>query len=126
MASKEADAAAKQFTVNPQKANIYIFREYMHGNSGWTVPVSIYDVPVGELAVETYLVKEVDPGRHDIKGKGGTDGNISIETAAGRNYFVRLFLGADFSSLTGAVRMEAISEEKSGRFNVKDCCKLVR
>jgi hypothetical protein len=126
MANKEADAAAKQFTVNPQKANIYVFREFMHGNSGWTVPVSIDDTPVGELAIQTYLVKEVDPGPHAIKGKGGKDGNLSIETVAGRNYFIRLYLGADIGSLTGAVKMEAIPDERAGRINVEQCCELVR
>ena len=87
MSSLEQDAAAKTFTSNPTKAKIYIYRNETFG-AAIKLPVLIDNVSVGDTASHTYIMKELEPGKHTILSKAENDVTLNLDTVAGKNYFV--------------------------------------
>ena len=87
MASQEKDAAAKTYAVKPDKANIYIYRNENFG-AALKMPVAVDGRLVGDTAAKTYLKVEVPPGSHIVTSKTENDASLTLQTAAGKNYFV--------------------------------------
>lgn len=87
MASVERDTAAKTFAVKPDKANIYVYRNETIG-SAVKMPLALNGKLVGDTGPMTYLVLEVSPGAHTLLSKTENDSSLTIDAAAGRNYFV--------------------------------------
>lgn len=61
----QQDAAGKAFSVAPDRAAIYVFR---NETTFWAEKVDVYvdTAPLGRTVGKTYLVKQVMPGRHTI------------------------------------------------------------
>lgn len=87
MASLEKDAAAKTYAVSPNKANIYVYRNENFG-AAIKMPVAIDGRLVGDTAAKTYLKVEVAPGNHTVTSKTENDASMTLQTDAGKNYFV--------------------------------------
>jgi hypothetical protein len=87
MANLEKDAAAKTFAVQPDKSNIYVYRNENFG-AAIKMPVAIDGRLVGDTAAKTYLKVEVAPGNHTVTSKTENDASVTLQTAAGKNYFV--------------------------------------
>lgn len=104
MASIERDAQTKTFSVKPDKANIYVYR---NKPMGYLVRfnVELDGKLIGQTATMTYLALEVMPGKHTLVSK--VERNIyslylpmdsqaygyayllDIDVEAGNNYFIR-------------------------------------
>ena len=87
MASPEMDASAKTFAVKPDKANIYVYRNESMG-AAIKMPVALNGRLVGDTAARTYLLLEVPAGSHTVVSKTENDSTVTVNAAAGRNYFV--------------------------------------
>ena len=87
MASKSADAHAKQFTPAADKATVYIYRNEVFG-SAIKMPLLIDNVSVGDTASKTYVVKQLSPGSHTITSKTEKDSSVTIDMLAGQMYYV--------------------------------------
>lgn len=87
MASPEADAKAKSFKTEPDKANLYIYRNETFG-AAVKIPVLVDGTSVGDTASKTYIFRQVAPGKHVITSKSENDATLSIDAEAGKNYFV--------------------------------------
>lgn len=87
MAPASADATAKTFKADSKKANVYIYRNESMGGAV-KMPVLLDNVSIGDTASKTYIFRQVDPGTHVITSKTEKDATLSIDTKAGKNYFV--------------------------------------
>ena len=79
------DSAAKQFNAVPGKAVIYLVRTH---DSNWPAPVMFDGVHIGSTYGNTFIRIETSPGHHDLRGYGGDSAQASIDTDAGKLYFV--------------------------------------
>jgi hypothetical protein len=83
-----ADIQAKRFEAVPEKAVIYLVRDFPDSND---VPAT---VTLGEARTVTtypgtYYRWEVDPGTHRIAGFAADNGAITLRVEAGKIYFVQ-------------------------------------
>lgn len=117
MASDEQDNAAKSFAVKPGKANIYVYRNENFG-AAIKMPVALNGKLVGDTAAKTYLLLQVDPGSYTVTSKTENDSNITVDAAAGRNYFlwqeVKMGLMAARSNLQ-------VVDDATGKAGVAEC-----
>jgi PBP1b-binding outer membrane lipoprotein LpoB len=117
MASPEQDAAAKTFSVKPDKANIYVYRNETFG-AAIKMPVALNGKLVGDTAAKTYMKLEVPAGEHTLMSKTENDSTVKVNTVAGKNYFVwqevKMGLWAARSNLQQV-------EETAGREAVNEC-----
>jgi hypothetical protein len=83
-----ADTQARRFETIPDMSVIYIVRDNPDHN---TVPATLLlDERMSVTTYEgTYYRWEVPPGEHRITGMGADVGRITLQTQAGRIYFVR-------------------------------------
>lgn len=121
MASPEADAKAKSFKADPDKANLYIYRNETFG-AAVKVPVLLDGTSVGDTASKTYIFRQVAPGAHVVTSKSENDATITVDAVAGKNYFVwqEIKMGL-FSPRTQLQLMDATQ----GSAGVNEC-KLVQ
>lgn len=87
MASKDHDAQAKEFTVQKNQSNIYLYRNENIGGA-IAIPVMIDGRVAGKTAAKTYFLWSVPPGKHEIVSMGENTEKITLDTKAGKNYFV--------------------------------------
>ena len=69
MAPETLDAAAKQFVPAPGKARVYVTRPGTQGAAG-LANVMIDGRLIGQLAIQTYVYADVEPGEHSIAWNG--------------------------------------------------------
>ena len=65
MAPSKKDTDAKQFRVDTNKSNIYLYRNESYG-SAITMPVTLNGRIAGKTAANTYFKWSVSPGKHII------------------------------------------------------------
>ena len=87
MASIERDAQTKSFSVKPDKANIYVYRNESMGGAV-KMDVELGGKPIGQTAAKTYFALEVAPGKHTLVSKAENDAFLDVPAEAGKNYFV--------------------------------------
>lgn len=90
-----ADIAAKRFETVPGQAVIYLVRPDPDASrDGATLWLD--DRMMGSTFPGTYFRWVVPPGRHRIAGYASDSGNITLDTAPGRVYFVFQSFGRPF------------------------------
>jgi hypothetical protein len=117
MASPEQDTAAKSFATKPGKANIYVYRNETMG-AAIKMPVALNGKLVGDTASKTYMVIEVPPGKHTITSKTENDSAVTVDAAAGRNYFLWQEVKMGFA--TARSNLQQV-DENAGRAGVQEC-----
>lgn len=120
MATPEQDAAARSFSVKPDKANIYVYRNETMG-AAIKMPVALNGKLVGDTAAKTFLKLEVSPGSHTLVSKTENDSSVTVNAVGGRNYFVwqEVKMGA-----FAARSLLQLVDEATGKAGVAEC-KLV-
>ncbi len=82
------DLQAKKFETLPDQAVIYVVRDYPDfADAGATI--NLGDTGVITTYPGTYYRWEVPPGAHCISGYAGDSGTITLNTEAGKLYFVQ-------------------------------------
>lgn len=117
MASPEQDAAAKTFVVKPNKANVYVYRNESFG-AAVKMPVALNGRLVGDTAAKTYMLLEVDPGKHTLVSKTENDSILDITAEAGNNYFV--WQEVKMGAFAARSQLQLVSPEV-GQNAVKEC-----
>jgi len=120
MASVDQDMAAKSYARKQGKANIYVYRNENMG-AAIKMPVAVNGKLVGDTAAKTYLLLEVAPGQHTITSKTENDSTVTVNAAAGQNYF--LWQEVKMGLMTARSNLQQV-DEKTGRAGVEEC-KLV-
>ncbi len=121
MASIENDAKAKEFSVQKDKANIYIYRNESLGFA-IKMPVLIDGMAVGDTAANTYVFKTVEPGKHTVVSKTEKDETLTIDTKVGNNYFI--WQEVKMGVWSARSKLHLVNEEE-GKKAVREC-KLVK
>jgi hypothetical protein len=117
MAPPEQDTAAKSFATKPGKANIYVYRNETMG-AAIKMPVALNGKLVGDTASKTYLLLEVAPGQHTVTSKTENDSTVTVNAAAGRNYF--LWQEVKMGLVVARSNLQQV-DEKTGRAGVEEC-----
>jgi len=95
------DMQAKQFQSVTDKAVIYVVRNDPDIRGG-AVPLTLDNTGGATTYPGTFIRWEVAPGPHRIVGMGSDPGRITLNTEAGRVYYVRQMVtgwGSPISSL---------------------------
>lgn len=121
MASPQQDAAAKQFTVPPGKSRIYLYRNETFG-AAVTMTVALDGKVMGRTASKTYFVWDVAPGRHTIDSETENDSKLTLNTVAGKPYFV--WQEVKMGLFTPGSKLH-LMDRKAGEAGVLEC-KLAR
>ncbi|WP_374406914.1 DUF2846 domain-containing protein [Hydrogenophaga sp.] len=83
MADATQDAARKTFTAPADKAGIYVYRNETFG-AAIKMPVAVDGQLIGQTAANTYLYKEVVPGKHKIESlTEGADNKLEVDVKPG-------------------------------------------
>ena len=119
MASKEQDAALKEFSAPPtDKSGIYIYRD---SSFGAALKKNLYvdGALIGESASNVYFYKEITPGAHKLSTESEfSDNEIGLNTEGGKNYFVRQYI--KMGLFVGGANLESATEEE-GQQAVRSC-----
>lgn len=87
MGDPKQDAALKEFKEKPGVAGIYVYRNESMG-AAVTMDVNVDGKVLGKTAANTYLYKEVKPGKHTITSEAENTDSVELNTVAGKLYYV--------------------------------------
>ncbi|HVT37184.1 MAG TPA: DUF2846 domain-containing protein [Nevskiaceae bacterium] len=121
MATPEADAQAKTFKAPADKANLYIYRNESFG-SAVKMTVLLDNQLAGDTGPHTYILKSVAPGSHTLTSKTENDATLTIDAAAGKNYYV--WQEVKMGALSAGSQLHLV-DDTAGQAGVQDC-KLVQ
>jgi hypothetical protein len=117
MASTAEDAAAKQFSVDPDRSKIYLYRNETFGGP-IKIPVTLNGRMMGQTAPNTYFVWDVAPGKQEITCIGEENASLSIDAKPRTAYYVWQEMKMGMWS-AGCALHEV--PEAEGRKAVKEC-----
>lgn len=117
MASLEADQSAKQFNVDSNKANIYLYRNESMGGA-IAMPVALDGRIAGKTASKTYFYWSVEPGEHEITSLTENTARIKVNAKAGQNHYI--WQEVKMGMWNARSELHEVSEEK-GKKAVNDC-----
>ena len=117
MASAERDAQAKAFTVKPDKANIYVYRNETFG-AAVKLDVDLDGRPLGETVAKSYFALEVTPGKHTVASRAENNSVLDVNAEAGKNYFV--WQEVKFGVLSARSLLQLV-DEATGKSGVAEC-----
>lgn len=117
MASVERDAQTKTFTVKPDKANIYVYRNESMG-AGAKMDVDFDSKPIGQTVAKSYFALEVAPGKHTLISKAENDSVLDVVAEAGKNYFI--WQEVKMGVLYARNKLELV-DDATGRVGVSEC-----
>ena len=117
MASLEADESAKQFNVDSNKANIYLYRNESMGGA-IAMPVALDGHIAGKTGSKTYFYWTVEPGEHEITSLTENTARIKINAKAGKNHYI--WQEVKMGMWTARSQLHEVGEEK-GKKEVNDC-----
>lgn len=87
MGNSQQDAAAKTFTAPAGKAAIYVYRNESMG-AAVKMDVEVDGKPIGQTAANTFLRKEVEPGKHTVTSKAENADTVEIDAKPGALYYI--------------------------------------
>ena len=87
MGDVKQDAALKTFSVPADKAGVYIYRNESMG-AAVKMDVELDGKAIGQTAANTYLYKEVAPGKHTISSKAENTDTVEIDAKPGTLSYV--------------------------------------
>ena len=98
LADTASDLRSKQFTMEPDKGAIYVYRTTDIQSGPFDITINKETTTIGN---HSYLVSSVDPGTYDIRCRAA--GNIithSVTVGAGHTVFVKAYPGIAFGGPT--------------------------
>jgi len=109
-ATPDVEAAAKQFSTVPGKAQLYVVRPSSFGMA-ILYQVTVDGRLIGSLAAETFLLQTLDPGTHTISLFNSTSQeNTTVTVEANENYFLRV--GMNPATTSNRARFKLVSDEE--------------
>lgn len=87
MGDAKQDAALKTFAVPKDNAGVYIYRNESMG-AAIKMGVELDGKAIGQTAANTYLYKEVTPGRHTFTSKAENDSSIDVDAKPGTLLYI--------------------------------------
>lgn len=87
MGDAKQDAALKTFVIAKDKAGVYIYRNESMG-AAIKMNVELDGQSIGQTASNTYLYKEVSPGKHTFTSKTENDSSIEVDAKPGTLLYI--------------------------------------
>ena len=87
MGDAKQDASLKTFTIAPDKSAVYIYRNEGFG-AAVKMDVLVDGKMIGQTAAQTYLYKELSPGKHTITSKAENDSTLEIDAKIGTLQYI--------------------------------------
>lgn len=87
MGDAKQDAALKTFTIAKDKTGVYIYRNESMG-AAIKMDVELDGKPIGQTAANTYLYKEVTPGKHTFTSKAENNSSIEVDAKPGTLLYI--------------------------------------
>lgn len=87
MGDPKQDAAAKTFAAPSDKAGLYVYRNESMG-AAIKMEVAVDGQPIGQTAANTFLYKEVAPGKHTVVSKAENTDTLEVDAKPGKLYFI--------------------------------------
>jgi hypothetical protein len=117
MASKDADAKAKQFAPSQGVASLYVYRNEFVG-AAIKMNVLVDGTSLGDTVANSYIFKTLPAGSHTIVSKAENDSSLTLEMVAGQTYFV--WQEVKMGVLYARSKLHLV-DEATGEAGVKDC-----
>jgi len=114
-ASRQRDAAAKQFITYPASSAIYVYRPDERVPDDDDTVLYVDGRIIGATLPRSFFRVNVNPGVHKLNGIGPDQGSLRLETRPGRNYFVELNVIAGNSYF-------AVVEPQHAQRTIIACC----
>lgn len=121
MESLEKDSRAKEFMVDPAKANIYLYRNENFGGA-IAINVTLDGKVAGKTAAKTFFLWQVEPGTHEIASLSENTSKISIDAKAGTNSYI--WQEIKMGMWTAGSQLHEVTEEE-GKKAINEC-KLIK
>lgn len=87
MGAADDDARAKDFSIRPDKATIYLYRDELLGFA-FVMTVALNGRRAGQTVGQTFLRWEVDPGVQEIASYTEDIASVKLNAEAGKSYYV--------------------------------------
>ncbi len=87
MGDAKQDAALKTFATPIDTAGVYIYRNESMG-AAIKMDVELDGRAIGQTAANTYLYKEVTPGKHTFTSKAENDSSIEVDAKPGTLLYI--------------------------------------
>jgi len=87
MGDPQIDASLKTFTIDPDKAGIFIYRNEILALAV-KMNVAVDGTPLGQTAAKTYLYTPVAPGKHIITSYAENTDSLEVDIKAGTQVYV--------------------------------------
>ncbi len=87
MADSQLDAALKTFSIDANKAGVFIYRSEIIA-AAVKMDVGIDGVHLGQTGAKTYLYKSVEPGKHTITSRTENTDTLEVDVMAGSLAYV--------------------------------------
>lgn len=112
-ASPASEADAKEFAAPAGKARIYVVRRGVVGTAV-LFQVAIDGAVIGSLPVKSFLLSDLEPGRHNVSVFApGNQESVVLAAEQGRTYFLHVELSKTSLATKAVVRQ--VSEEEGRR-----------
>ncbi|NTW88619.1 MAG: DUF2846 domain-containing protein [Desulfobulbaceae bacterium] len=118
MGDAKQDEALKTFTIAPDKAGVYIYRNESLG-SAVKMDVKLDRQLIGQTAAKTFLYKEVTPGKHTISSEAENTDEIVIGPKPGTLTYIWQEVKMGFLSARTKLHLMSESEGKQGVLETK-------
>ena len=120
-ASREDDAAAKQFEAAPASAIVYLYRaDFPSGRA--STALWLDGRLIGELVPAAYFRVAVRPGRNVLTAAGSDMGRLALDTRSNEVYFVAIDVPGDQGTQSSHFRLVTPA---TGRAQIEYCCHLL-
>jgi hypothetical protein len=112
-------AAPDRAAPNADRATIYVYRDELFGGV-IRMAVAVDGREVGLTQGKTYLVFQVEPGRHVLTSQGQPGTALTIDVRGGKTYYVWQEVKKHFLSFAYRSRLELV-DEMTGRAGLEEC-----
>jgi hypothetical protein len=117
MGDAKRDTELKTFAVAPDRAGVYVYRNESMG-AAIKFDVAIDGTAMGQTAANTYLYKEVAPGKHTLTSKAENTDTLEVEVLPGTVTFV--WQEVKMGVLYARSKLRLV-DEAQGKQGVQEC-----
>ena len=109
MGDAKQDQALKTFSIAPDKSGVYIYRNEIMG-AAISMTVDVDGKEIGKTGANTYLYKEVAPGKHTITSRAENTDSIVIDAKLGKLSYIWQEVKMGFGSARS--KLHIVDDEK--------------
>lgn len=109
MGDPKQDAALKTFQVPAGKAGIYVYRNETMG-AAIKMDVLVDGQNIGETAANTYLYREVAPGKHTVASKAENTDTVEVDVKPGTLAFI--WQEVKMGLMVARTKLHVVSEQE--------------